>query len=234
MTPFLTAVWSDLILASYAVPDEILLPYLRPGLTPDRWAGSAWCSLVAFNFEQTRVLGWSVPYPTTLCDFPEFNLRCYVREGDRRGVAFVRELVPSPIVAGLARLVYNEPYSVAAMTSRVTQVGDTRRVRHDFTVGGAAQMIAVTAQGAPSIPAPETFDHWVKEQAWGFGRLRNGRPTRYRVAHPTWRTYPLESFQIGVDVERLYGPQWSILRRPPDSLVLAEGSAISVFPNESA
>ena len=75
MTPFLTAVWSDLLLISYAVPDEALTPYLSPGLEPDRWEGSAYCSLVGFNFEQTRVLGWSVPYPKSLCDFPEFNLR---------------------------------------------------------------------------------------------------------------------------------------------------------------
>ena len=32
MNPFLTAVWSDLILLSYAVPDEVLTPYLPPGL----------------------------------------------------------------------------------------------------------------------------------------------------------------------------------------------------------
>ena len=45
MNPFLTAVWSDLILLSYAVPDEVLTPYLPPGLELDRWEGSAWCSL---------------------------------------------------------------------------------------------------------------------------------------------------------------------------------------------
>ena len=148
MTPFLTAVWSDLLLISYAVPDEALTPYLALGLEPDRWEGSAWCSLVAFNFERARVLGWSVPYPRSLCDFPEFNLRLYVTQGGQRGVVFVRELAPNPLVCGLAKLLYNEPYTAVPMTSRVTQVGDLRRVRHDFVVDGKPQMVAASARGA--------------------------------------------------------------------------------------
>ncbi len=234
MTPFLTAVWSDLILASYAVPDEALAPYLRTGLTLDRWQGSAWCSFVAFDFRQTRVLGVQAPPQTTLRDFPEFNLRFYAREGDRRGVVFVRELVPNALVAGVARAVYNEPYSVARMMSRVTQAGDVRRVRHDFTSGGKRHLIAVTSRGLATIPPEDGFETWVKEQAWGFGRLRNGRPTRYRVAHPTWRTYAVERCDLDVDMEALYGPRWRFLQgRAPDSVVLAEGSAVAVYPNEA-
>ena len=234
MTPFLTAVWSDLILASYAVPDEALTPYLRPGLTLDRWQGSAWCSLVAFDFRQTCVLGVHAPPSTTLRDFPEFNLRFYVREGDRRGVVFVRELVPNGFVAGVARAVYNEPYSLARMTSRVTQVGDMRRVRHDFTFGGKRHLIAVTTHGPAAVPPEDGFETWIKEQAWGFGRLRSGSPTRYRVAHPTWRTYGVEQCDLSVDFEALYGPAWGFLQdQSPDSAVLAEGSAVAVYPNES-
>lgn len=234
MTPFLTAVWSDLILASYAVPDEALTPYLRPGLTLDRWQGSAWCSLVAFDFRQTRVLGVHAPPRTTLRDFPEFNLRFYVREGDRRGVVFVRELVPNALVAGVARAVYNEPYVTARMKSRVTQVGSVRRVRYDFAFGGRGHMIAVTAHSPASVPPDDTLDTWLKEQAWGFGRLHNGSPTRYRVSHPIWRTYAVEQYDLVVDMETLYGPAWRLLQgRAPDSVVLAEGSAVAVYPNEA-
>jgi uncharacterized protein YqjF (DUF2071 family) len=231
MKPFLTAVWSDLILASYAVPEEAVRPYLRAGLTPDIWQGSAWCSLVAFDFRHARVLGLPMPPGLGVRDFPEFNLRLYAREGDRRGVVFVRELVPSPLLAGAARLTYNEPYSVARMTNRVSQVGDRRRVRHDFIIDGRPQMIAVSARGPAQTPAEDTFDHWVKEQEWGFGRQRDGTAIRYFVQHPTWRTYPIEDAQIRVETDRLYGPQWRFLRdRTPDSVVLAEGSAISVDP----
>ncbi len=237
MKPFLTAVWSDLIVASYAVPDDALALYLRPGLEPDRWQGSANCSLVAFDFRRMRVLGVLAPGWLGLQAFPEFNLRVYVRETtegeSRRGVLFVRELVPNLLVAGAARAIYNEPYSTARMTSRCTQVGEVRRVRHDFCVGGEAQHIAVTALGSPALSPPESFAHWVKEQAWGFGRLRGGASTRYRVQHPAWRTYPVEQCDLSINWEQLYGPRWRFLQgRTPDSVVLAEGSAVAVFPNE--
>lgn len=229
MKPFLEAVWSDLILASYAIPEEVLTPYLHSGLTPDRWQGSAWCSLVAFDFRQTTVIGVPMPPGLGVREFPEFNLRFYVREGNRRGVIFVRELVPSPLLAGAARLTYNEPYSTARMTHRVTQVGDLRRVRHDFFVAGEPQMIAVSARGLPETPPADSFAQWVKEQAWGYGRLRGGKTIRYRVSHPTWRVYPVEDAQVRVQTGHLYGPDWQFLQeRTPDSVVLAEGSAVSI------
>ena len=235
MIPFLSAVWSDLILISYAVPDAALEPYLAPGLEPDRWEGSAWCSLVAFDFTQTRVLGWSVPYPRSLCDFAEFNLRLYVRRGGQRGVVFVRELAPNPLTCGLARLLYNEPYTAVPITSRVTQVGDLRRVRHDFVVDGRPQMAAVSARGPAALPPPDGFEAWVKEQEAGFGRSRfGGQATGFRVWHPPWRTYPVESFDLAVDFGRLYGDRWRSLQgRAPDSVTLAEGSQIAIYPNET-
>lgn len=235
MTPFLTAVWSDLILMSYAVPDDVLLPYLPPGLELDRWQGSAWCSLVAFDFTQARVLGWSVPYPPSLCDFPEFNLRIYVAHKGQRGVVFVRELAPSPLVCGLAKLIYNEPYSAVPITSRVTEVGDLRRVRHDFVVGGKKQWIAVSAAGGPKLPPEGSFETWVKEQEAGFNHQRfGGKVTGFRVWHPPWRVYEIVDNTLGVDFAHLYGPQWAFLQgRAPDSVVLAEGSQIAIYPNET-
>lgn len=234
MTPFMTAVWSDLILMSYAVPPEALAPYLTEGLEPDLWEGSAWCSLVAFNFEQARVLGWSVPYPKSLCDFPEFNLRLYVRQGERRGVVFVRELAPSPLVCGLAKLLYNEPYTAVPITSRVTEVGDLRRVRHDFVVDGKPQWIGVTARGQARLAPKDSFEHWVKEQPAGFNRSRGGKLTDFHVNHPEWRTYAVEDYGVGVDFGQLYGDGWQFLQdRTPDSVVLAEGSHIKIYPNKT-
>ena len=233
MQPFLTAVWSDLILLSYAVPDEALTPYLTPGLELDRWEGSAWCSMVGFNFEHARVLGWSIPYPRTLCDFPEVNLRFYARQGDRRGVVFIRELAPSPLVCTLAKMLYNEPYTAVPMSSRVTEIGDLRRVRHDFVVDGLPQMMAVTARRPAKEPPQNSFDNWVKEQTAGFGRSRRGALTAYRVWHPTWRTYTIEDYQLRLDFAQLYGQRWRFLQdRTPDSVVLAEGSHIAIYPNE--
>src|SRR5262249_41736617 len=105
--PFLTACWSNLFLATYAVPPPLLERRLPPGLQLDLRDGKAFVSLVAFDFFDTKVLG--VPWPGYR-DFAELNLRFYVHQDGHRGVMFIREFVPQRLVALLARLLYNEPY----------------------------------------------------------------------------------------------------------------------------
>src|SRR5689334_13401141 len=100
--PFLTARWENLCLVTYTVPPALLEPRLPPGLTLDTRDGQAFVSLVAFQFLGTRVLG--VPWPGYR-NFPELNLRYYVRHGEERGVVFIREFVPRQLVAWLARAV---------------------------------------------------------------------------------------------------------------------------------
>src|SRR5882762_9370980 len=106
---FLTARWSNLFLANYAVPPASLEKLLVPGLDLDTRDGQAFVSLVAFDFLDTRVLG--IPWPGYR-NFPELNLRFYVRQGNERGVVFIREYVAKRLVAWIARVIYNEPYCV--------------------------------------------------------------------------------------------------------------------------
>src|SRR3954471_19004784 len=113
---FLTARWSNLCLLTYAVPPALLEPRLPRGLSLDLRDGQAFVSLVAFDFLDTRVLG--VPWPGYR-NFPEINLRFYVRHREERGVVFVREFVPRRLVAFLARAIYGEPYVAARMTSQI-------------------------------------------------------------------------------------------------------------------
>jgi uncharacterized protein YqjF (DUF2071 family) len=218
--PFLRARWVDLLLVTWHVPDELLLPRLPEGLTLDRWDGGALVSLVAFDFRGTRVLG--VPWPGFV-NFPELNLRFYVRDGARRGVCFLREYVPSRFVSFVARTFYNEPY--AGVPYRRDDGA------HVLTVGGRAHRIAWTRDGELEMPPTDSLAHFLKEHEWGFGRRRDGRPLRYRVEHPIWRTWPAVVPALDVDFGLLYGAEWAFLaNEAPLSVVNAEGSAIAVYP----
>jgi uncharacterized protein YqjF (DUF2071 family) len=213
---------------SYAVPERLVAPRLPPGLSLDCWEGRAFVSLVAFGFEETRVLGVAWPGFTR---FPEVNLRFYVRDGERRGVVFVRELVPSRLVALLARLLYNEPYRAARIRS-VTEVRSARiRVAREFPWRGRIQRITVEA-GSAAVAAPETgVTHFFKEHAWGYGVDRRGHLLRYAVEHPPWRIYPDAVALPELDFAAVYGAEWSVLNgRPPEHVALAEGSRVAVYP----
>ena len=94
---FLTAWWRNLVMLNYEVDARILAPFVPPGIELDAWQGKTLASIVAFDFADVRVLDRSIPLHR---DFEEMNLRFYVRrktaDGWRRGVVFVKELVPLP------------------------------------------------------------------------------------------------------------------------------------------
>jgi len=113
---FLTGEWRYLAMLNYRVEPALLEPLVPCGTTLDRWQGATYVSLVGFLFRDTRVLGAPIPLHR---DFEEVNLRFYVsREVDgemRRGVTFIREIVPRLAIATVARLAYNEPYVTLPM-----------------------------------------------------------------------------------------------------------------------
>ncbi|MDY3558687.1 DUF2071 domain-containing protein [Gemmata sp. JC673] len=225
---FLTARWQNLILANFAIPEELLRPLVPPGCELDRRDGACWGSLVGFQFLDTRVLGIGWP---GFRNFPEWNLRFYVSHQGQRGVCFVREFVPQRTVATLARVLYNEPYRSARMSMAVTDSSDTLTAH--YTVKWQGRVHSLCAVGAkPAVrPAPDSSEHWFKEHAWGFGTSRGGRLIRYEVNHPAWDVYPVREFTSDVDWAALYGPEWAPMNgAQPASVVLAAGSAVAVFP----
>jgi uncharacterized protein YqjF (DUF2071 family) len=226
--PFLTATWSNLFLATYPVPPDLLRPRLPPGLDLDTRRGQAFVSLVAFQFIDTRVLGVSLPGWRR---FPELNLRYYVRHGDDRGVVFIREFVPSRLVAWVARRVYNEPYKVAPFHSNLRETLGSLTAEYRLQYAGRGHTLEVTGK-RPGQRLPESStEHFFKEHRWGFGISRRGRALRYEVVHPIWETYPVYTFRVDLDWARVYGPDWAFLNGAvPTSTIFAAGSPIAVYP----
>lgn len=225
---FLTAEWKDLILANYAVEPSLLEPHLPEGLELDLFKGQPVCSLVGFRFRRTRVMG--VRWPGYV-NFPEINLRFYVREkrADRRGVVFVRELVRSRTVAGIARRLYNEPYVKAKISEQVSETETERGVGYRFSYNGGNGGMHVTSDAEAYLPATESTEHWFKEHQWGYGQSRRNTTLRYEVRHPVWACHRVRKSEITVDWSRIYGGKWAHMREAePLGVVLAAGSEIQV------
>lgn len=226
--PFLTAEWRNLFLATYAVPPSLLQPRLPAGLELDTRDGNAFVSLVAFQFLNTRVLGVSWP---GYRNFSELNLRLYVRHGNDRGVVFVREFVPPRLVAWLARLLYNEPYHAAPLTSARQEDEAALTMEYRLLWQDREQVLRVTGGKPAYRPSQDSDEHFFKEHHWGYGRTRRGQTLRYEVSHPCWEVLPVQSYQIDVDWAGVYGAEWDFLSKAtPMSTVFAIGSEIAVFP----
>jgi len=114
---------------NYEVPPEILRPFVPAGTELDSWQGRTFASVVGFLFLDTRVRGIAVPGHR---DFEEVNLRFYVRrkaeDGWRRGVVFVKEIVPRYAIATTARLFYGEKYVCLPMRHSITGDSTGRRL----------------------------------------------------------------------------------------------------------
>lgn len=232
--PFLTTRWTNLVVANYRVPAHLLQPYVPPGSeldTPDDAPGLHLLSLVAFHFAETRVFG--LPLPTAQY-FPEVNLRFYVRQGDDRATVFLREYVPVPLVALGARLLYHQPYYLATIDHQVRFQDEHINVHTRFRHRQHSGEIQVQARHAPYIPAPDSQEHFLKEHYWGFDRTPDGKGFRYRVDHPVWRVFPVESAVVTINPGALLGGEWQSInwQRALHSVLLAEGSEATIFSAE--
>lgn len=227
---FMTAAWRELLLFNFAVPDSLVASHLPPGVELDRYQGSAYASLVAFAFLDTKVFGLRWPWHT---NFAEINLRFYVRRGERRGVCFVREIVPRPIISFFARLLYNEPYVTAPISMTANMAPASRQQEYRLKWQDHTFSIAATAGHSTSLPAADSREHFFKEHEWGFGQTRRGKLLTYRVEHPIWEVRDTTAHHLDFDFAAVYGAPWAILNASrPQSVVWAVGSAIKVMVPE--
>ena len=225
---FLTAEWRWLALLNYDVEAGLLAPRVPAGTELDTWNGRHAVSLVGFRFLRTRVLGIPVPFHR---DFDEVNLRFYVRRkvgGEwRRGVVFVRELVPRWALAAVARLVYGEPYSAVPMRHALDP--DAGRVAYSWRWQGAWYALSADAPGEATLPSPGSDAAYITDHFWGYTRTRAGTTREYQVDHPPWPVREAERVRTTGPWRALYGEGLGkVLEGPPRSMFVAEGSPVIV------
>jgi uncharacterized protein YqjF (DUF2071 family) len=218
---------------NYPTDARVLERYIPQGTEQDLWNGQAYVSMVGFLFRDTRVRGIPVPFHR---NFEEVNLRTYVRRkqnGDwRRGVTFIKEIVPRKMIALVARWLYNENYVSMPMRHRIilpvpgTKAGE---VAYEWYFGGRWQRISADIAGDPAPLVPGSENEFIAEHYWGYCRQRHGSTLEYGVEHAPWRVWVGSNPQLDCDATALYGAELaSFLEGPPSSTFVAEGSPIIV------
>ena len=229
---FLTAEWRSLVLLNYEVDPVLLRKFVPQGTELDRWNDRVFLSLVGFRFLKTRVFGLAIPFHS---NFDEVNLRFYVRRREgpeiRRGVVFVKEIVPRQMIALVARSFYNENYVALPMSHEIqTIAGGAVQAAYRWRSGRQWSEVRLESQGEPAFPKEGSEEQFIAEHYWGYAAQPDGGCTEYRVAHPPWRVRMSRHAKFEGDVEDLYGRDFAaVLREKPASAFLAEGSEITVM-----
>ncbi len=225
--PFLTADWNHLLFAHFPISDEKFFGVVPKGIEPDRFENRCWVSLVGFRFQNTRV--WGLGWPG-FRNFPEWNLRIYVRCGNERGVLFIREYVQSRMIAATARGIYNEPYCVAKLENQIQGSGAVKDIRYRVEMGNRWSSLYARISGKAVQPEPGSAEWFFTNQSWGFGRSRRGQLYRYAVQHPLWNIETVDDGRVDVDWDLLYGSEWAELNKTePERIMYAVGSEVAVY-----
>jgi uncharacterized protein YqjF (DUF2071 family) len=227
MRKFLTAKWRDLVMANYEVDPALLADHVPAGTELDFHDGKCFVSLVGFMFLNTRVLRVPVPFHI---NFEEVNLRFYVTRGTdtelRRGVVFVKEIVPRRAIALVARTFYGEPYEAW----RMAHSRSDSAVAYSWSRGGSVNRITANIGDDLGVPAADSHGEFIIEHYWGYTKRGPHRTDEYKVEHPKWELFSAGDPQIDVDFGLTYGSKFEFLnRKKPYSILLAKGSEIAVY-----
>ncbi len=217
---------------NYEVDAGLLLPFVPTRTELDRYDNKVFVSLVGFRFLKTKLLGL-VPVPMH-SNFEEVNLRFYVRRQTgteiRRGVVFIREVVPRRAIALIARTLYNENYVALPMSHKIRSVADTLRVEYRWQGQNGGNSIRVETEGNAALPVKGSLEQFITEHYWGYAAQPGGGCVEYCVTHPPWRVWQVRQSVFDGDGEELYGKDLAaVLRCKPEPAFLAEGSAVSVM-----
>jgi uncharacterized protein YqjF (DUF2071 family) len=217
---------------NYEIERSVLVRYVPLGTELDLWNGKNLVSIVGFLFAKTRVFGISIPFHR---NFEEVNLRIYVRrkaeDGWRRGVVFIKEIVPRAAIAIAARRLYNEPYIALPMAHRIEAESDSvKSAEYCWRFGRKQNSLKLTTRGEAQPLTDGSEAEFITEHYWGYNAQQDGSTLEYRVEHPRWRVYEVSGARLDCDVAGLYGEQFhKCLTGQQSSAFLAEGSAVTVY-----
>jgi len=235
MSPlFLSAEWRKIIFINYSVPPEILKPYIPLKTELDLYKGECLVSLAGFQFLNTCISGIPLPFHKR---FQEFNLRFYVvyKTGDtwRRGVMFISEFVPKPFFKHLANMLMREKYTSMPMKCEFKKDGDYLNALYAFNCKKRWNGITAVAGLTPKPIEPGTLDEFIAEHYWGYNTWYNDHTIEYRLNHPRWASYELQSFNVDIRFEDVYPLSFApYLYASPHSAQFVEGSAVKLSASQ--
>ena len=108
--------------------------------------------------------------------------------------------------------------------------GEPGRAAYAWRAAGRWHRLEATTRGRPAVPGPASEAAFTAEHYWGYTVQRDGGAKEYRVEHPAWLVWEVESARFDCDVDAVYGAGFAECLSPsPRSAFVAQGSAVTVY-----
>ena len=227
---FLKAEWKNLALFNYEVDAEILEKYLPAGTEIDIWKNKCYVSLVGFMFKNTKVLGIKVPFHV---DFEEVNLRFYVKRFEngewKRGVVFIKEIVPKRAITFIANTLYQEHYETQKMRHEIIESKNTNTFIYQWKNDEQWNTIQLETEKIATEITIDSEAEFITEHYFGYTKINPETTFEYEVQHPRWEQFEVLNYNVDIDFRKTYGHDFEFLQtKNPISVFLAKGSEIKV------
>ena len=230
MALFLKADWENIIMANYEIDPQILLPYLPNGVEIDLFEDKCYISLVGFMFKNTQLFNVPIPWFGT---FEEINLRFYVvrKEGNqiKRGVVFINETIPYPIVAWVANKLYKEHYTVVATKHEQEVNSDFQKIKFEWLVNSKWNNMEVSYSFGTDKMKKDSLEQFIYDHYFDYTKVSNTKTEEYKLQHPSWKTHTILNYEIECDFQAMYGTDFAILNETkPVAVFIAKGSKVGI------
>lgn len=227
---FLTAKWTNLALINYEIDAKILEKHVPYGTELDFWDNKCYISLVGFMFEDVKLLGLKIPLHT---NFEEVNLRFYVKrfeEGKwKRGVVFIKEIVPKLAIKIVANTVFKENYETLPMKHKVIENENTFNFTYNWKKDQKWNSISLETEKNLIKIEENSEAQFITEHYFGYTKVNHTKTFEYEVKHPIWKQYNVLNSKIDVDFKATYRNEFAFMKDlNPTSIILAKGSKVSV------
>jgi uncharacterized protein len=227
--------WHDLCFMHWAVPPESLRNLIPADLELDLYQGKAWIGLVPFHM--AAVCPRATPRWKWLSDFPEMNVRTYVKDKRSSGVWFFSLDATQPLAVWAARTFFSLPYRHASIdcywdhsnqepwhyySSRVEEAGQGSPDERPCFAG------RYRPTEAALLSQPGTLEYFLSERYWLFAQ-RGSKTLKARIHHVPW---PLQKAEVEIQschIMERYG-----IRTLPDTVHFAKKLFVSSWPLQNA
>jgi len=180
--------WQDLAFLHWQVPLATLRPLVPEALELDTFGDVAWIGVTPFRMTRVRPV-FAPPIPTA-SDFPELNVRTYVRHRGRSGVYFFSLDAASKLAVVTARTVTDLPYFHARMQMRRMKGDvDYRSKRLNAGASPAEFRARYRPTGDVYRAEPGSLEHFLTER-YSLFVLRAALLFRLDIEHAPWPLQP--------------------------------------------